>query len=124
MLADDRLTRQVQMLTSQHEKLLHNDTQFLLAMAFADNALCGIKSPADLWEMEIPPGDDALPLEWNEEVMQLPILRKATKAHGVTSGALPKATFEIILKSALNLSGYFGTATVHAIHRSREKGRR
>jgi hypothetical protein len=48
--------------------------------------------------MEIPAGDDALPLEWNEEVMQLPILRKATKAHGVTNGALPKATFEINLR--------------------------
>lgn len=51
--------------TSQHEKLLHDDTQFLLSMAFGDDALYGIKSSADLWEMEIPTGDDALPLEWN-----------------------------------------------------------
>lgn len=53
-----------------------------------------------------------------EEVLQLPILRKATKAHGVTNEALPKATFEGILNSVIKLSGYFGTATVHAIRRA------
>ena len=104
--------------TSQYKKLFHDDTQFLLAIAFADNALYGLKSPADLWEMEIPAGDDALPLQWNKEALHLPILCNATKNHGVTEEALPKTTFEKVLRSVLNMSGYFGTATIHAIRRA------
>ncbi|KAL6713000.1 hypothetical protein ACLMJK_009396 [Lecanora helva] len=68
--------------------------------------------------MSIPDGDDALPLRWKDEVLELPIVRNAIKAYGVTNAPLPKATFERILKSVLNLSGYFGTATVHAIRRA------
>ena len=37
--------------------------------------------------------------------------------HGVTEEPLPKRTFDRILKSVFNLSGYFGSATVHAIRR-------
>lgn len=65
--------------TSQHLKLLHDDTQYLLAMAFADKALYGIESPAELWKMDIPDGDDELPLRWNDEVLDLPIVRQATR---------------------------------------------
>ena len=36
-------------------------------------------------------------------------------SYGVTNQPLPKAIFESILKSVLNLSGYFGPATIHAI---------
>lgn len=68
--------------------------------------------------MTIPDGDDAVRLRWKDEVLQLPILRKATKTDGVTNQPLPKTMFESILKSVLNLSGYFGTATIHAIRRS------
>ncbi len=49
--------------------------------------------------------------------MALPILRNATMQQGVTDKPLPKRTFDRILKSVLNLSGYFGNATVHAIRR-------
>lgn len=87
-------------------------------MALADGALYGIGSFEDLWDMSIPDGDDALALRWKDEVLQLPIVRNAVKAYGVTNAPLPKATFERILKSVLNLSGYFGTATVHAIRRA------
>ena len=37
--------------------------------------------------------------------------------HGVTEEPLPKRTFDRILKSVLNLSGYFGNATVYTIRR-------
>ena len=97
---------------------MYDDTQYLLALALADGALYGIESSEDLWDMSIPDGDDALPLRWKDEFLQLPIVRNATKAHGLTSAPLSKATFERILKSVLNLSGYFGTATIHAIRRA------
>ena len=97
---------------------MHDDTQYLLAMALADGALYGITSVEDLWDMSIPEYDNALPLHWKDEALETPIVRNATKANGVTNIPLPKATFEAILKSVLNLSGYFGTATVHAIRRA------
>ena len=68
--------------------------------------------------MSNPDGDDALPLRWKDNILQMPIVRNATMADGVIDTLLPKATFESILKSVLKTSGYFGTTTVHAIRRS------
>ena len=69
--------------------------------------------------MTIPVGNDVVRLRWwKDEVLQLPIPRKATKNDSVTNQPLPKAIFESILKFVLSLSGYFGTATIHAIRRS------
>ena len=103
--------------TSQHGTLLYDDTQYLLALALADNAIWGIDTFDDLWQLQIPDGDDELPLRWNDSVRALPILRNATMQQGITEEPLPKRTFDRILKSVLNLSGYFGNATVHAIRR-------
>ena len=101
--------------TSQHGTLLHDDTQFLLALAIADHAIWGVNTLDDLWQLQIPDGNDELPLRWNNSVMHLPILRNATMRDGVTNEPLLKRTFDRILKSVLNLSGFFGPATVHAI---------
>jgi len=86
-------------------------------LALADNAVWGIDSFEDLWQLQIPPGEDELILRWNDSAEALPILRNATIQHGVTEEPLPKRTFDRILKSVLNVSGYFGNATVHAIRR-------
>ena len=48
--------------TSQHGILLYDDTQYLLALALADNAIWGIDTFDDLWQLQIPDGDDELPL--------------------------------------------------------------
>ena len=47
----------------------------------------------------------------------LPILRNVTMRGGVSTTPLSKKTFSRIIKSVLTLSGYFGTATIHAIRR-------
>lgn len=87
-------------------------------MALADNAIWGIDSFEDLWQLQIPLGEDELILRWkNDSIEALPILRNATMLHGVTEEPLPKRTFDRILKSVFSLSGYFGHATVHAIRR-------
>lgn len=103
--------------TSQHSTLLHDDTQFLLALAIADHAIWGVNTLDDLWQLQIPDGEDELPLRWNDSVMHLPILRSATMRDGVTNEPLLKRTFDRIVKSVLNHSGFFGPATVHAIRR-------
>ena len=99
---------------TQHGKLLYDDTQYLLAMAVGDQALFGINSILDLWQLEIPAGENELILQWTDNILSLPILRNATM-QGVSKDPLPKATFNRNLKSVLELSGNFGTATVHAI---------
>ena len=47
----------------------------------------------------------------------LPMLHNTTMHHCVTEELLPERAFNRILKSVLNLSGYFGNAKFHAIHR-------
>jgi hypothetical protein len=58
--------------TSQHGKLLYDDTQYLLALALADHAIFGIDSFDDLWQLQIPPGEDHLILRWNDPVQSVP----------------------------------------------------
>ncbi|KAL6714267.1 hypothetical protein ACLMJK_007690 [Lecanora helva] len=103
--------------TSQHRELQHDDTQFLIALAIADKAIFGINSVEDLWDLEIPQGADELPLRWNKDVENLPVLRKATMKGGVSKQPLPKSTFEQILKTVLKRSGYFGVVTIYVIRR-------
>ena len=103
--------------TSQHGKLLYDDTQYLLALAIADHAIYGIETVDDFWDLQILPGQNELPLRWNTNVESLPILRNASMASGVTEEPLSKATFDKILKEVLRLSGYFGNTTVHTIRR-------
>jgi hypothetical protein len=103
--------------TSQHAKLIFDDTQYLLALAFADRAFYGINSPEEFWQLQITEGEEALILRWEDSVKDLPILRNATLENGVSKEPLPKRTFERIVRSVMRASGYFGSATVHAIRR-------
>ena len=72
---------------------MHNEAAFFLAIAFADSALFGFKTPDDLQRKEIPAGDDILNLRFNDLFLSKPILRKCSMAGGVTDGAMPKAAF-------------------------------
>ncbi|KAI9773208.1 MAG: hypothetical protein M1839_002216 [Geoglossum umbratile] len=103
--------------TSQHTKLIFDDTQYLLALAFADKAFYEIDSPEKFWQLQIPKGEKALILRWEDAVKNLPILRNATLQKGVSETPLPRVTFERIVRSVMRMSGYFGYATVHAIRR-------
>lgn len=103
--------------TSQHGKLLYDDTQYLLALALADKAFWGIGSVEDFWQLQNPPDESELILRWTDAAKGLPVLRNATMQQGVSEQPLSKKTFDRIIKSVLNLSGYFGNATVHAIRR-------
>ncbi|MCJ1444888.1 MAG: hypothetical protein MMC23_005391 [Stictis urceolatum] len=104
--------------SSEHRNPLYDDTQYLLAMAMADKAIYGIDAPEDLWQQQIPPGENELVLLWRDEKLGLPIVRSATKAEGVSEQPLSKATFTKIIKDVCRLSGYYVDLTVHAIRRS------
>lgn len=98
--------------TSQHGKLLYDDTQYLLALALADKAFWGIGSVEDFWKLQIPPDESERILRWTDAAKCLLVLRNATMQQGVSEQPLLKKTFDPIIKSVLNLSGYFGNATL------------
>ena len=101
----------------EHDMLIWDDTVFLLIMAFADKALWGFNTMADLQEQRIPQGQDYLTLRWRDSVLNKPILRKCTKAGGVTDEPMPRSAFSQIFQSTLLNAGYNYAATVHSIRR-------
>ena len=102
--------------TAQHGKLIYDDTQYLLALALADKAIYGVETPADLWQLNIPDGENELILRWHDKVRTLQILRK-TSPRGVTEEPLQRQTFSRIFKTIMKLSGYISELTTHAIRR-------
>ena len=90
----------------EHNQLIYDDTAFLLSIAFADKALFGFDTLADLQTQEIPLGDDQLVLRWRESALDKPILRRCTKAGGIGDEPMPEQAFKEILKSTLRNAGY------------------
>jgi hypothetical protein len=86
-------------------------------MALADGALFSVKSVDDLQKNEIPPRENELILRYNESSLKKPILRKCTKAGGVTDEPISKSAFLGIWRSNTSNAGYFYTPTIHAIRR-------
>jgi hypothetical protein len=87
-------------------------------MAFADNALFGYDTLADLLEQKIPPGEAHMALRWKDSALERPILRKCTMADGVTDEPMPKEAFRDIFKSTLKNSSYLCRTSIHMIRRA------
>ena len=83
----------------EHAKLVHNEAALFLAMAIADKVLVGISTVADLREQEIPPSKNELPLIYTAGAEKKVILRRCSKAEGVTDDLMPKSTFVGIYKN-------------------------
>jgi hypothetical protein len=86
-------------------------------MAIADNVLVGIKSEADLQELEILQGENELPLLYVPGAKEKVILRKCLKAGGVTDEPMPKSAFLNIHRNGLTNTGYPCGPSVHGIRR-------
>jgi uncharacterized protein DUF3435 len=97
----------------EHEKFIYNDAAFLLVMAIADGALFGYETLDDLQMQEIPEGENELPLRFKESALNQPILRKCTKAKGVTDEPMPRSAFTAIFGSTLRNAGYFCATSIH-----------
>ncbi|EXJ95819.1 hypothetical protein A1O1_00943 [Capronia coronata CBS 617.96] len=103
-------------------RLFYNDAGFLLALAFADGALYGYDTFADLRQQVIPPDRDEIPLRFKDEVLDLPIARKCTKKDGVTNDPMSQNQFRTISQSSLVNAGYHWRLQIHAIRRQVGKG--
>jgi hypothetical protein len=86
-------------------------------MVFNDKALWGYDSIEELLKQKIPAGEDVLPLRWDDSVLDRPILRKWTKAGGISDEPMPESAFTAIFKSTLQNAGYLTSTSVHAIRR-------
>ena len=102
--------------------MFYNDAGFLLAMAIADGALFGYDTLDDVRQQLIPTGKDEVILRFKDAALDRPILRKCTKAGGVTDDPMPKSAFLAIFKSTLINAGYLWNLSIHAIRRSLGKG--
>lgn len=101
----------------EHDKLVFNDTMFLLVMAVADGALFGFDSLEQLQKFRIPKGKMQKELRYKEEAMERPILRNCTKPGGVSKEPMTKDAFQSIWKSTLSNADYFIQPTIHSIRR-------
>jgi hypothetical protein len=88
---------------------------FFLAMAIADDALFGIHFSTIFGSRRFLWGENELILRYNESVLDQPILRKCTKADGVTDERIPKSAFLAIYEKTLKNAGYF-CGTSHPRH--------
>jgi hypothetical protein len=93
----------------EHKKFIYNNAAFLLTLAIADNALFGLNSLEDVRNMEIPSEEIELILRFNDDALKKSILRKYTKAKGVTDKPISKTMFlniyQNIMKNAEYLNG-------------------
>ncbi|KAL8649381.1 MAG: hypothetical protein Q9210_004441, partial [Variospora velana] len=97
------------------ENTTYDDTQYQLALAIADSALLHIKSVQDLWQFQVPEGNDELQLLRVDSKKDLPI----DMTHGVTEEEpLPVDKFNAIIKSFFLQAGYYKDVTVHCIRRN------
>ena len=101
----------------EYESIIYNDAAFLLTMAMADGALFGYDTFTNLQEQEIPVGESELVLRFKDSVLDKLILRKYTKASGITDEPMPKYTFTGILRNTLRNAGYLCSTLIHAICR-------
>ncbi|KAL8934961.1 MAG: hypothetical protein Q9211_004956 [Gyalolechia sp. 1 TL-2023] len=95
----------------EHEKFIYNDAAFLLVMG----ALFGYETLDDLQKQQIPVGENELPLRFKESALNQPILRKCTKAKGVTDEPMPRFAFVAIFGAILRTAGYLCATSIHAI---------
>lgn len=91
-------------------------------MALADGALFGYDDLAAVRHQAMPAGKDELILRFKRSALDRPILRKCTKAGGVTDEPMTKAAFLDILRSTLVNAGYLCGASIHTIRRQLGKG--
>ena len=101
----------------EHTKFVYDDAAFLLSMAILDKALYGYETLADLRTQKIPPGANELVLRFHDSILDKPVLRKCTKAHGVSDEPMSKTAFTEIFHSTLRNAGYICATSIHAIRR-------
>jgi hypothetical protein len=62
-------------------------------------------------------GENEVPLPFKELALSQPILRKCTKAKGVSDEPMPRSAFTDIFGTTLKNVGYFCATSIHAIRR-------
>ncbi|KAL0929956.1 uncharacterized protein CTRU02_215165 [Colletotrichum truncatum] len=102
----------------EHPVILHDIEALLEALIFADYALFALETLEDLWDLDIVPGDSENILRWNEEVLDLPLLRKIEGYGIVSREQMSLDVFQRAFRNILSLAGCIEVAAyVHQIRR-------
>ncbi|KAK9414184.1 putative C2H2-type domain-containing protein [Seiridium unicorne] len=105
-----------------HSVLLYSNGALMLILAIADGALFGINSLNDLWQQEIPEGNNEKIYRWNDSWKKIPIARLIDKAGNVSpTKPMSKATFKSIFKDCLQREGYVGEGLSRGLHQIRRQ---
>jgi hypothetical protein len=106
---------QLRLTGKKHLKLIYNCTAIFLATAVADNAPFGVESLDDLQQLEIPPGEEEVILNFKETAVDRPILRKYTKEKDTIEEMMSKSAFLRIFRAMMKQAGYSCGTSIHAI---------
>lgn len=86
-------------------------------MAIADEAIWGVKSLLELQQQKMTAGQNELKLRYGESAAGRPVIRKCTKANGVTEEPMPKPAFTAFVNKTLQNAAYLCSTSVHSIRR-------
>ncbi|KAL8637191.1 MAG: hypothetical protein Q9228_005515 [Teloschistes exilis] len=102
---------------SSEDRLLRNPLAFFLALAFADDAIKGVSSVEQFWEIRPRQGQKSFQLEWNKEKLDTPVFRMVN-ATGPTPDAWHTLSMFYYLRNVVKNAGYKeGSVTIHTLRR-------
>lgn len=95
----------------EHDKLVFDPIPYLLALAFADDALSRYSSLEELWEQEIPSSEPILRLKWKDSMLEQLLLRTGA------GRPLRQSMFYCYLNAIVKNAGYHDRVSIHTLRR-------
>lgn len=102
---------------SSEDRLLRNPLAFFLALAFADDAIKGVSSVEQFWEIRPRRGQKSFQSEWNKDKLDTPVFR-IVNATGPTPDAWHTSSIFCYFRNAVKNAGYKESSiTIHTLRR-------
>ena len=105
-------------LTSREDDLMRDPVLFFLTLAMLDDAVKGVDSIEQFYDVRPRPGCDKFMFEWNDKVLDQPVFRLINRHKGVTQDAWHCDQMFSQLQNVVECAGYQrGDITGHTIRR-------
>ncbi|KAL9583992.1 MAG: hypothetical protein Q9203_004848 [Teloschistes exilis] len=99
------------------ERLFRDPIAYFLTLAFADDAIKGVKTMEQFWAIKPPKGQKSFQFEWNADKMDMPVFR-VTTATGPTPASWTCSSMFRYLSIVTKEAGYPpGSVTIHTMRR-------
>ena len=93
------------------QDILHDGLLWILALAFADDAFKKVRSPAALFEQQVPVGETAVRVRWKKEIRDVHIFRPSR----ASTDAFTKSNWYSKFSTLTLQAGYLDSVTPHRI---------